>query len=198
MAEKKQKKKHRGDEENSCGRPWNTRKTVSPPFFFFPSTKYGLQCDRMTDKLFGNLFGSSSWLAVLLVVGSQRRQWWRRPQTLDKEEKRRPARKINLNRYVLICGILFSRIGGVLFFPVVLPTVPRAGFLSSFCFQWFICNCVKIDGRCPRGAQNRSIPEQSPPISAFLHWNHFFIPLEIQNIRWHGLLLFCRFTILSG
>lgn len=44
-------------------------------FFFFPSTKYGLQCDRMTDKLFGNLFGSSSWLAVLLVVGSQRRQW---------------------------------------------------------------------------------------------------------------------------
>lgn len=72
---KNKKKKHKGDEENSCGRPWNTRKTVSPPFFFFPSTKYGLQCDRMTDKLFGNLFGSSSWLAVLLVVGSQRRQW---------------------------------------------------------------------------------------------------------------------------
>lgn len=68
----------------------------------------------------------------------------------------------------------FLRIAGVLFFPVVLATVPRAGFLFSFCFQSFICNCVKIDGRCPRGAQNRSIPEQSPPISVFLRWNHFF------------------------
>lgn len=33
------------------------------------------QCDRMTDELFGSLFGSSLWRAVLVVVGSQRRQW---------------------------------------------------------------------------------------------------------------------------
>ena len=36
----------------------------------------------------------------------------------------------------------------------------------------------------PRGAQNHSIPEQSPTISAFLHWSHFFfffIPLKFRT-----------------
>lgn len=71
------------------------------------STENVSQHDQMTDELFGSLFGSSLWRAVLVVVGSQRRQWWRRPQTLEEKEERRLTRQINLNRRILICGILF-------------------------------------------------------------------------------------------
>lgn len=73
---KKKKQKNTGEmRKTAAGVRGIHEKQSHHRFFFFPSTKYGLQCDRMTDKLFGNLFGSSSWLAVLLVVGSQRRQW---------------------------------------------------------------------------------------------------------------------------
>lgn len=113
------------------------------------STENGSQCKQMTDRLSGNLIGSSVWRLVLLEAWG----FCGEGQTKFREkEKGKPVWKMHFDCHILICAIVFWTRSSVISSKFQLKSQLEIVFVSCTCVLYhlniFICGLMEIVRWC--------------------------------------------------